>query len=76
VARIYLNNGATNTTAGNNELIGEISLPVTTASAVAATVEVPWYWGELLNTGWCLYVGLGTVVVAGWRVTKMDARNY
>jgi hypothetical protein len=76
VARIYLNNGATNTTAGNNELIGEVSLPATTASSVAATVEVPWYWGELLNTGWCLYVGLGTTVAAGWRVTKMDARNY
>lgn len=76
VARIYLNNGSTPTIAGNNEFIGEISLPATTASAVAATAQVPWYWGELLNTGWCLYVGLGTPVAAGWRVTKIDAKNF
>jgi hypothetical protein len=76
VARIYLNNGSTNTTAGNNEFIGEVSLPATTASATVATVEVPWYWGEILQTGWRLYVGLGTTVAAGWRVTKIDAKNF
>jgi hypothetical protein len=76
VARIYLNNGSTNTTAGNNELIGQISLPATTASAVAATAAPVWYWGEMLNTSWRLYVGLGTTVAAGWRVTKIDAKNY
>lgn len=76
VARIYVNNGSTNTTASNNELVGEISLPVTTASSVAALVEVVWYWGEMLNNNWRLYVGLGTGVAAGWRVTKVMAENY
>ena len=76
VARIYLNNGAVPTTAGNNELVGEISLPATTATNTAATAEVVWYWGELLNTSWRLYVGLATTVAAGWRVTKVDAKNF
>src|ERR1051326_8719408 len=43
VLRIFLNNNSSNTTAANNSLIGEVSLPSTTAVANAATqhIEVP-----------------------------------
>ena len=83
VARMYVNNGATPATATNNDFVDEISLPATTASAVAATAGVPWYFGQTLagsiNNGGNaqrLYVGLGTTVAAGWRVSKIEAKNF
>lgn len=66
VARIYLNNGSTHTTATNNIFHGEISLPGTTATIVAATVEIDYALGFALPPGWCIFWGLGTAVAAGW----------
>src|SRR3990167_2928380 len=39
VARFFINNGSTPTSAANNTLFGEISLPATTLSEVAALTE-------------------------------------
>jgi hypothetical protein len=74
VARIFINNGAANTTATNNTLIGEISLPATTASATAALISPEFIMpgGALaLPPGFRIYIGLGTAVAAGWVVTPI-----
>lgn len=75
VGRIYLNNGSANTTAANNVFYGEISLPATTASAVAATVELDYPMNFPLPAGFKIYFGLGTAVAAGWVVTPISG-NY
>jgi hypothetical protein len=68
VLRIFINNGASNGTASNNAFYGEVSLPATTASAVAATPEIEYALNLALPAGWRIYVGLGTAVAAGWVV--------
>lgn len=75
VARIYLNNGAANTTATNNTFYGEISLPATTASASQATSDIDYQMNLALPEGWRIYVGVATTVAAGWVVTTV-AGNY
>lgn len=69
VARVFLNNGSTNATATNNALIAEISLPATTASTTAGTVEfeIPIEMG--IKAGHKLFIGLGAAVAAGWTFT-------
>ena len=74
VARIYINNGAANTTATNNTLIGEMSLPATTATNTAAVVSPEFVMpgGALaLPGGFRIYVGLATAVAAGWVATPI-----
>lgn len=66
VARIYINNGSANTTAANNVIYGQISLPATTAINTAATVEVDYPMAFALNPGFRIYVGVATTVAAGW----------
>ncbi len=66
VLRLFLNNGATNATATNNAFFGEISLPVTTASNVAATNEIDYPINKALPAGFRIYGGLATAVAAGW----------
>lgn len=66
VARIYLNNGSTNTTATNNQLIGQVSLPGTTAINTAATSEVEYPLEMMLEASFSIYIGLGTTVAASW----------
>lgn len=66
VLRIYVNNGSAQTTAANNALIGQLSLPATTATNTAATAE-PYYPLNLaIGAGHRIYVGVGTTVAAGW----------
>lgn len=74
VARIYLNNGSTNGTATNNKLFGQISLPATTATNTAATVELTYPMDIALNPGFRIYVGLGTTVASGWSVTAVGGQ--
>lgn len=69
VARIYINNGSANTTAANNALVGEVTLPATTATATAATVDIDYPLEFALPSGFRIYVGLGTAVAAGWSAT-------
>ena len=74
VARIYINNGSANTTATNNTLIGEMSLPATTATNTAAVVSPEFVMpgGALaLPGGFRIYVGLATAVAAGWVATPI-----
>lgn len=70
VARIYINNGSTHTTATNNTLYGEVTLPATTASATTATIEIDYPMGFPLNPAFAIYVGVGTTV-AGWQATAI-----
>ncbi len=72
VARIYINNGGVNTTAANNTFYGEISLPITTATIIAATVELDYPMGFALDPGFRIFVGLGTAVGGGWVVTPIS----
>lgn len=69
VARVFINNGSSQTTAANNVFYGEISLPATTATAAAATVEIDYPMDFALPAGFRLYFGLGTAVAAGWVAT-------
>lgn len=74
VARIFVNNGSSNTTAANNTFIGEVSLPAVTAIATAATVEIDYILNIPLNPGFRIYWGLGTAVAAGWVVTPIAGK--
>lgn len=71
VARVFLNNGSTNGTATNNSFYGEISLPITTASAVVATIEEDYPLNIALPSNFRIYVLLATTVGAGWVVTPV-----
>jgi hypothetical protein len=81
VARIFINNGSTNATAGNNSLYAEVTLPATTLSEVAAlalqeipnanTVPDPTGFPLVLPPGYKLNVTLGTTVAAGYCVTAL-----
>lgn len=53
----------------NNAFYGEISLPATTASATAGTVDIDYPMNYALPPGFRVIVGLGTLVAAGWQVT-------
>lgn len=71
VARIYMNNGGSNTVADNNILIGEQTLPATTAIATASTIDLDYPLNMALNPGFTILVGLGTTVAAGWSVSPV-----
>lgn len=75
VARFFRNNGSTNATAGNNVLIGEVTLPATTASAVAALIELGYAIQEALEAGYVINMTLGTAVAGGW-IASADAGSY
>ena len=62
--RVWLNNGSVNTTATNNSLIAELTIPVTTISAVAAVnfFEIP--LNIKIPGGYELYVGMATAIGA------------
>lgn len=75
VLRVYVNNGSTNTTAANNALIGQISLPGTTAINTAATVEIYYPLNLPIDPSFRIYVGVGTTVAAGWMCVA-DAGQY
>lgn len=69
VMRVFLNNGSVNTTAINNTLIAELSLPATTVSEVASLsgYEVP--INTALPAGYKINVTVGTTIAAGIAVT-------
>lgn len=71
VARVFLNNGSTNTTAANNALIAEVTLVATTASNSAANPGSELYLDMQLPAGYKINVTLGTAVSAGWMVTVL-----
>ena len=71
VMRVFMNNGGANTTATNNTLIGEITLPATTASAVAALAGPELPMNIVLPPGYDIFVTLGTAVAGGYAVTAV-----
>jgi hypothetical protein len=75
VARIFINNGSTHTTAANNTFYGEIGLPATTSSATGVTgSDIDYPLNIALNAGFTIYVGLGTTVAAGWVITPVAGK--
>jgi hypothetical protein len=68
VARVWVNNGSATTSAANNTLIDEISLPATTVSQTSAlsNYEIPLNF--TIPSGYRIYVTLGTTVAAGYDV--------
>jgi len=65
VVRLWINNGSANTTATNNQLLGEIALPAQTVTALGTAITQP----QTLNFALSLPAGYrifaGTTVAAG-----------
>lgn len=68
VARIYINNGSVNTTATNNTFYGELSLPATTASTTAGTVDIDYPMNFALPAGYRIVIGISAAatLASGW----------
>lgn len=74
VLRVFINNGSTNATAGNNTLFDEASIAGTTnseSSAIAGT-QIP--IGFALPPGYKLNCTLGTTVAGGIAVTGIGGK--
>lgn len=71
VARIYMNNGGDQTIEVNNALIGEQTLPATTAINTASTIDLDYPMNMALNPGFRIIVGIATTVADGWIVTPV-----
>jgi hypothetical protein len=56
------------TSINNNMFYGEVSLPITTAIATAATAEIDYVMNLALPPTYRIIMGLGTTVAAGWQV--------
>lgn len=66
VARIFVNNGATQGTATNNMFLGEVTLPASTGSATAALPPVVFPINMPLQAGYKINWCLGTAVATGY----------
>lgn len=68
VLRIFLNNGSANTTAANNTMWDQVSLPATTNTETAAlpVLEIP--VNIALKPGYKINAVIGTTVAGGWAV--------
>ena len=75
VARVFINNGSDSGSAGgiNNTLFDEITLPVTTTSATAATATYELPLNIALPAGYRILTTLGTAqaVGGGWYATTI-----
>lgn len=73
VARIHINNGSTNTTAINNALLFQYSLPATTAANTTATAHIEIPINLQLPPSYRIYVSLGAAsnLAAGWTFTAI-----
>ena len=71
VARIWINNGSAQTTAANNTLYDEISLPTTTTSTTAATASIDLQMNFALPAGYRIIVGVSSSadLAGGWVAT-------
>ena len=75
VCRIWLNNGSVTTTATNNTLWDEITLPATTVSEVNAQANYELPLNFALPPGDRIYVTVGTnTTSAGWQVTVIGGK--
>lgn len=70
VMRIFINNGSTNATAGNNSLIGELTLPSSTASNTGTVApDYEYTLNLVLKAAYVVNVCFGTATSAGNSVT-------
>ena len=67
--RVFMNNGLTNATAANNVMIGEIGLPATTLTEVAALAGLEMAINLPIPAGFRINVTLGTAVAGGYAVS-------
>ena len=67
--RAFMNNGLTNATAANNVMIGEIGLPATTLTEVAALAGLEMAINLPIPAGFRINVTLGTAVAGGYAVS-------
>ena len=74
VLRVFINNGAVNTTAANNALIAEFTLPPTTLSEVSAQPDFVLPLNFALPAGYKINCTLGTAVAAGYQVTAVGGQ--
>jgi len=75
VARVFLNNGSDATTATNNSLIAEMTLPATTLSETAQLAHQELFINKPLPAGYKINITIGTTVAAGYAVTGFGG-NY
>ncbi len=71
VLRVFINNGATAATAGNNTLFTEATIAATTLSQVAALAETTIQLDLALPATYRLYYTIGTSVSAGLQATAV-----
>jgi len=69
VLRVFINNGATNATAGNNVLFMERTIPAATLSEVAELADTYIPLDISLPAGYKVNVTIGTTVAAGLMVS-------
>lgn len=77
VLRIFINNGSTNATAANNSLIGELTLPATTLSQVAALSDPSngyILFPLVLPPGYKINITIGTTIAAGVYVSAAGGK--
>jgi len=74
VLRAFANANATNATAANNNLIGEVTCPATTVSQVAALAPVVIQVKKWLPAGTKISITIGTAVSAGFSVAAYGSQ--
>ena len=74
VLRVFANNGAVNTTAANNALVAEYTLPATTLSEVAAQPDYVVPLNIALPAGYKLNCTIGTTVAAGYMLSAVGGK--
>jgi hypothetical protein len=74
VLRVFINNGSTNATVANNTLIGELTLPATTLTEVAAQTDFVLPLNFALPLGYKLNCTVGTTVAAGYQLTVIGGK--
>ncbi len=74
VLRVFINNGGVNTTAANNSLIAELTLPASTLTEISAQPDLVLPLNFVLPAGYKLNVTLGTAVAAGYQVSVIGGQ--
>lgn len=74
VLRVFINNGSASSTATNNTLYTEKTLPATTLSEVAELADVEITLNIMLPPGYKLNCTIGTTVAAGYALTAVGGK--
>ena len=74
VLRVFANNGAANSTASNNAMIAELTLPATTLSEIAAQPDYVLPINIALPPGYKINCAIGTAVAAGYMISAVGGK--